>query len=538
VNRDHPLALLRDGYRWAGRRRGGAVAVPTRLLGRRAAVVGGPDGVRRFYDPGLRRRGAVPLPVRRVLFGAGAVHGLDDAEHRHRKALFLRVLTPGAVAALGRATEREWRSAERRWAAGGPVVLFDEAVQVIAAAVLPWAGVSAPAGEVPRRARQLAEVVDGFATPGRPYARAAVARWRLNRWCRRLVEQVRAGSRQPAEGTALHAAAGARDLRGRLLPARVAAVELLNVLRPTVAVAWFVAFAGVALQEQPGWRQRIAGGDEAALAAFAQEVRRYYPFVPVLAARTRYAQDVAGVAVPRGGFVLLDVYGTDHDPARWPDPGRFDPDRFLRGTVDPDTLVPQGGGDVATGHRCPGENVVLTLLAVAVSALSAMPYQLPPQDLHVDQSRVPTRPRSGVLLVAGAAVGDRDPGRGVGPVEPGRPRGMSEPRGVPSDDEEPARPTPLGTPPGTDPTMPSGADQVTVPYRDEAQAARRMDWGDPADAPGAEPDSARAAETPPHPDAERLESALREAGTPGPADAYAEQRRQRPTEEGPGTSLP
>jgi hypothetical protein len=116
---------------------------------------------------------------------------------------------------------------------------------------------------------------------------------------------------------------------------------------------------------------------------------------------------------------------------------------------------------------------------------------------------------------------------------------MSETRGSPhADDEDQGRPTPLGTPPGADPTMPNGGEQVTVPYRDEAQAARRMDRDDPADAPGAEPDSARAAETPPHADAERLESALREAGSLGPADPDAEQRRRRPTEEGPGTSLP
>ncbi|HVL85464.1 MAG TPA: cytochrome P450 [Pseudonocardia sp.] len=393
---DRTLELVRRGYPWGASIRGGADAVPARVLGRRAAVVGGPAGVRRFYDPRLRRRGSLPKPLQLVLFGPGTVHALDGAEHHHRKAMFLDVLAPEAVAALGVRAEQEWASAVRRWR--DDVVLFDEAVHVLTAAVLPWAGVPVTPDELPRRARLLAEVVDGFAAPGPAYLRAVVARARLGRWARRLVRRVREERLRVAPGTALAAAAAARSADGRPLPERVAAVALLNVVRPTIAVAWFIAFAGRALHEHPQWRDRIAAGDEAALDAFVQEVRRLYPFVPVLAARTRQAQDVLGVPVPRGGFVVLDVHGTDHDPALWPDPDRFDPERFLHGPVDPDTLVPQGGGEVTTGHRCPGETVTLTMLAAAVRTLARVPHTLPPQDLAYDLSRVPTRPRSGVVL--------------------------------------------------------------------------------------------------------------------------------------------
>jgi fatty-acid peroxygenase len=368
------------------------------VLGRRAAVVGGPEGVRRFYDPRLRRRGAFPLAVKLVLFGPGTVHGLDDAEHRLRKAMLLGVITPESVAELGERAQREWASAIEGWAGREQVVLFDEAVQVLAASVIPWAGIPTGAQELALRARQLATVLHGFAAPGRAYARAVRARWQVGRWAARLVRQTRAGEIRPPAGSALAAVAAARDNRGKLLPLRTAATELLNVVRPTVAVAWFVAFAGAALHEHPRWRERIAGGDGAAAEAFVQEVRRLYPFVPVLAARARCAQDVLGVRVPRGGLVMLDVHGTDHDPAQWPDPDRFDPNRFLQGPMDPDALVPQGGGDVSTGHRCPGEGVTLTMLAVAVRALAGLTRSFPSQDLRFDLSRIPTRPRSGVVL--------------------------------------------------------------------------------------------------------------------------------------------
>jgi fatty-acid peroxygenase len=398
VYRDRTIDLLHQGYPWGARLRQGAAAVPTRLLGRRAVVVGGPEGVRRFYDPRLRRRGAFPSPVKLVLFGPGTVHGLDDAEHHLRKALFLNVITPETVAVLGERAEREWRSAIERWQGRDHVVLFDEAVQVLAASVLPWAGAPVEEDELSRRAAQLATVLDGFAAPGPAYVRAVRARLQVDRWARGLIRRTRRAELRPPEGSALHAAAQARDGKGRLLREPVAATTLLNVVRPTVAVAWFVAFAGRALHDHPGWRTRIAEGDREALSAFVHEVRRLYPFVPVLAARARHRQDVLGVPVPRGGLVVLDVHGTDHDPAHWPDPDRFDPGRFLAGAPDPDTLVPQGGGDVTSGHRCPGEGVTLTMLEVAVRTLASACYTVAGQDLGYDLSRIPTRPRSGVVL--------------------------------------------------------------------------------------------------------------------------------------------
>lgn len=50
-------------------------------------------------------------------------------------------------------------------------------------------------------------------------------------------------------------------------------------------------------------------------------------------------------------------------------------------------------------------------------------------------------------------------------------------------------------------------------------------------------DSLRAAETPPQPDAEKMEAALRERG-PLVSDRERQQAlREQPTEDGPGTSL-
>jgi hypothetical protein len=77
----------------------------------------------------------------------------------------------------------------------------------------------------------------------------------------------------------------------------------------------------------------------------------------------------------------------------------FDPDRFTHWADDRYTLIPQGGGDHATGHRCPGEWAVLAVMRTAVRMLSTeMTYQLPEQDLTVRLARLPALLESRVLL--------------------------------------------------------------------------------------------------------------------------------------------
>ncbi|WP_432496141.1 cytochrome P450 [Kineococcus gypseus] len=391
------------------RARGGAAGEPVRarLLGRPALVVRGPLGVRAFYDGSLvARRGAVPAPLSRVLFGRGAVHGLDDAEHRARKALFTGALAPDRVDGLVDAAAAEWARAVRAWPGRERVVVFDEAVGVLGRAVLRWAGAGAGREVDTARAADLAAIVDGFGSAGPRLLRARRARERCERWAARAVRDVRTGRRHAPAGSALALVAAHRDERGRALDERTAAVELLNVLRPTVAVAWLVAQAAVALHESPRWRAavgaaRTGGPDPSGTAlAVAHEVRRRYPFVPALAGRLRRDAEVAGHRLRAGDRLVLDVVGTHRDPARWPGPEQFDPGRFDGAGVCPASpaLVPQGGGDARTGHRCPGEPATVRLLAQAVEVLSALALVVPPQDLRMPARPVPSRPASGFTV--------------------------------------------------------------------------------------------------------------------------------------------
>ena len=101
----------------------------------------------------------------------------------------------------------------------------------------------------------------------------------------------------------------------------------------------------------------------------------------------------------QGDWVLLALYGTDHDGRSWDDPDSFRPDRFRRWDGSPFNFIPQGGGDFHTGHRCPGEWITIELLKRAVRLLvTAMSYDVPPQDLRIDLSRMPAIPNSGFAI--------------------------------------------------------------------------------------------------------------------------------------------
>lgn len=395
---DSSLALLAKGYTWLPdrRRRTDAPLVRARLMGQHAVALYGPQAVRFFYDERHVERGsALPGPVLSTLFGHGAVHTLDGPRHRGRKGMFLSLLTgPQAVAGVVDAVAADWDETVRSWP-GRRIVLFDEASRVLTRGVFRWAGIPLEDGDAV--AADLVSLVDGFATAGPRHWRARRARARLEDRLGALVEDVRAGGAAAADGSVLDVVARHRDADGRLLDAHTAAVELLNVVRPTVAVCWFVAYAGHALR-RPDVREELRGGDPAYAVAFAHELRRFYPFAPFVGGRAVADLDWHGEPIPQGAMVLLDLYGQNHDPEVWEEPYAFAPRRFLGHPPARDELIPQGGGDPATGHRCPGEDITIALLAALAPRLAGLEYDVPEQDLRIPLNRLPARIRSGFVM--------------------------------------------------------------------------------------------------------------------------------------------
>ena len=98
---------------------------------------------------------------------------------------------------------------------------------------------------------------------------------------------------------------------------------------------------------------------------------------------------------------MLDLHGINHDERVWQEPETFHPQRFLQWNGDAYAFVPQGGGSHQLQHRCPGEWITVALMRTAIELFTqTIRYNVPPQDLSVDATRLPALPRSRFVISA------------------------------------------------------------------------------------------------------------------------------------------
>ncbi len=365
---DATAGLARDPYRYIHRMCADldTAIFASRLLLRPAVFMSGRDAAVFFYSGGLVRDGAMPGFAIRTLFGAGGVQGLDGDAHRRRKADFLSLTRERHAPGIAERVESELAALDR---SGTAVPDLQRTMELLLARVaLAWADVPVPPDEVEARAGMIADLFRHVSPLDRRHLAARLARRRADRWAADLVEKVRTGSISPRPGSALGSVAAWRDESGALLAPKVAGVELLNLLRPIVAISVYVTFAAHALARHPGARDSAASGD--GVRRFVQEVRRLYPFFPMLAARAPERRVFQGNAIPAGTRVVLDVHGVNRDPSVWADPDAFDPSRFAGREIGAFDMIPQGGGDHASGHRCPGEWFTIAVMEACVPWLA------------------------------------------------------------------------------------------------------------------------------------------------------------------------
>jgi fatty-acid peroxygenase len=392
--------FLAHGYNFITRtcRNKNSKVFQTRFMGQSIIFMYGAESARLFYDTSkFTRKNAVPKRIQKTLVGQDGVQTLDGNDHRRRKELFMSLMSTESIKKLMALIGNHWTMYIRRWEKMQKVNFFLDAQEIFLRAACAWVGVPLQQDEVRDRANDLYAMVDGFGAIGPRHWRAKSARKRSEHWIINIIEQYREGT-TITENTPLHAIASFSGNDLQPLDSRIAAVEIINLLRPIVAISTYVSFAGLAMHEHPEYHFRLKENVKF-MECFVQEVRRYYPFAPFTGARTQTEFEWNGYLFPADSLVFLDLYGTNHDESIWDEPAKFYPERFYEWDGDPFTFIPQGGGDYLTGHRCAGESITIEAMKVSVLHLTQfMTFEVPDQNLAVDLQRIPTFPADGFVI--------------------------------------------------------------------------------------------------------------------------------------------
>jgi cytochrome P450 len=120
------------------------------------------------------------------------------------------------------------------------------------------------------------------------------------------------------------------------------------------------------------------------------EVLRLYPPLYFLSRRPTVDVEIGDLLIPAGSTVLFSPYAVHHDPTLYPDPDRFDPDRWLSrppSELPPVSYLPFGAGI----RSCIGEQFAF------IEMLTILSYVLPRWTLRSAPS-VDVRPKATFVL--------------------------------------------------------------------------------------------------------------------------------------------
>ncbi|WP_314577761.1 cytochrome P450 [Enterococcus gilvus] len=384
-----------------------APVVKARLLNKEVIAVYGQEAAKKFYDPNnFKREGAMPKLVLKTLFGEEGVQTMDGKSHEHRKTIFMNLMTPKRMEDYHQIVDKNL--SEKLDQQHGEFDLFDLSKDVLFRSICEWAGIDLskiPKEEVEQLADYQISMISSAVTNSATHIKGVENRKKSEKWAQSLIEDARIHPVANKEEVALYAFANATDEQGELLPINVAAVELLNVIRPTVALTVWIALMGHALFSRPDIYQRLRAEFTQLQDSFIQEMRRYYPFFPMLPAFATKDVEIDGYRIPKDSWVVLDLYGTNHDERSIESPEVFRISRYLGKekhiSYDEEyEMIAQGGGKFEAMHRCAGEWITLhTLRVFSDQLVNKYEFSVPDQDWSIPMNQFPTFPNSKALVL-------------------------------------------------------------------------------------------------------------------------------------------
>src|SRR5581483_7961980 len=369
-----PYATVESARRFGDRY---TIATPSKP-GEKMVVFADPEGIRQIFggDGDVFRSGEVTGEIVGPLVGWHSLLVLDGERHLRERRLMAPPFHGERMHVYGRLMREIAERAVAAWPIGEPFSIHREmqaiTLDVIVRAVF---GVDQEAVFVPFRRvveRFVAQASSGSA-PFIAFRPFQIDLGRFSPWGRfvRNRQAVRDALvaeivRRRAEGSA-----GRSDILSLLLEARDDAgqpmrdEELLDEMftllmaghettATTLAwVFWHLVHHPDVVAKLRSEVARVTGGGPVEAQHFPQleyldavikETMRLTPIATLVARRLHEAVRIDGLDLPAGTSVGANIYLAHRRPEVWPDPERFDPDRFVGARPTPYTFFPFGGG--------------------------------------------------------------------------------------------------------------------------------------------------------------------------------------------------
>ncbi len=355
-----------------------------RLLGQSPfVIISDPDEIKQIFTapPDVLHPGEGARILEPVI-GPSSVILLDEGPHMRQRKLLLPAFHGERMQRLAGLISELAESEVASWPLGRPVALHPR-VQRLTLEVILRAVFGLERGAQLDELRDLMTELLAFGESplslvppaqrllaGRgPMARLQCARSRSDELIYGLIEERRA--RESDGDDVLSLLLGARDEDGEPMTPAEMRDELVTALvagHETTAsqLAW--AFEQIARDERVQRRlhEELDGGGDEYLAATINEILRRRPVVPNAEPRlVKQPIEIGGIEYQPGVVLFASAHLLHHDPAIYPDPHAFRPERFLEKPPGTYTWIPFGGGR----RRCLGASFALLEMKLVLRAV-------------------------------------------------------------------------------------------------------------------------------------------------------------------------
>jgi cytochrome P450 family 138 len=298
-------------------------------------------------------------PLRAVL-GDNSLLGIDEDHHMEQRKLLLPPFKGARMKAYEPLIEQIAIEEIRRWPIGVEFETAKSMQRITLRAIL-----RAVFGATGATLHELEELLPRWTDMGQSLSRFPAAHRDLGAWSPwgrfvrlrakvdgildRLIEDTKNDPALEERPDVLALMVQARREDGSPLTNAEIRDQLVTMLAAGhETTAHTLAWSVERLRRHPDVLQRLvdevdAGGKELRDATI-REVQRMRPVISFAGRHTIKPFEVGGYRIPRGVLIGLSAGLTHFDPALFPHPDRFDPDRFVTARPDTYSWIPFGGG--------------------------------------------------------------------------------------------------------------------------------------------------------------------------------------------------